>query len=264
MNSLAKFLAADDTVRGYIYRNNDRTEQWFKGTPENIASFLIRNQCADQIILTDTIDRLVLNSFGCFIDACPDPQLLNEVGKHLVPMQLGQAVPFVVETYSTAEINQEIIHLEPATCVFRHGEDDFSLWNVDLPVSVIRQVKEGSRAEAPTVGDLLKGLPSLNELAEDKLNLLVWNRNELALYSTNVSAAFIETHIFEGYSVRADLDTIACEFEAPETEINIMWDDLKPETQPRLTRVLGDNGNYDTYPLTTIYAAEMEQGMEMK
>jgi len=47
------------------------------------------------------------------------------------------------------------------------------------------------------------------------------------------------------------------------TELNIMWDDLKPETQKRIMRMLGDNGNYDVVPITTIYALEQEQGVQM-
>ena len=42
-----------------------------------------------------------------------------------------------------------------------------------------------------------------------------------------------------------------------------LWNDLKPETQRRLMRMLGDNGNYDTLPIATIYAPGMEQGMKM-
>lgn len=47
-----------------------------------------------------------------------------------------------------------------------------------------------------------------------------------------------------------------------ETEIDIMWDDLKPSTQRRIQAMLGDNGNYDVFPIATIQAdQEMQQTM---
>jgi len=49
----------------------------------------------------------------------------------------------------------------------------------------------------------------------------------------------------------------------PEEQVDIMWDDLKPKTQERLQRMLGDNGNFDVVPIATICAPEMVQGMTM-
>jgi len=106
-------------------------------------------------------------------------------------------------------------------------------------------------------------MPNTDEHSADTISLLVWDRNELSLYTAAVSADFIEQYNYEGCSVRADLDAVVDEMEGPETEIDIMWDDLKPETQRRLMRMLGDNGNYDTLPIATIYAPGMEQGMKM-
>ena len=48
-----------------------------------------------------------------------------------------------------------------------------------------------------------------------------------------------------------------------ETEIDIMWDDLKPATQKRILNMLGENGNYDIYPIATIQSEQaMGQTME--
>ena len=33
---------------------------------------------------------------------------------------------------------------------------------------------------------------------------------------------------------------------------DIFWDDLSPEAQAELLSVIGDNGNYDVYPITSI------------
>ncbi len=55
------------------------------------------------------------------------------------------------------------------------------------------------------------------------------------------------------------LDTI----DPKNTQIDIMWDDLRPETQARILRMLGDNGNFDVFPMHTIYAPEEIQSMEL-
>lgn len=50
--------------------------------------------------------------------------------------------------------------------------------------------------------------------------------------------------------------------QSDETEIDIMWKDLKPATQKRILNMLGENGNYDVFPIATIHAEPtMEQTM---
>ena len=46
-------------------------------------------------------------------------------------------------------------------------------------------------------------------------------------------------------------------------KIEIYWDDLIPDKQKEILEQLGDNGNYDVVPITTIYALEQEQGVQM-
>ena len=41
-----------------------------------------------------------------------------------------------------------------------------------------------------------------------------------------------------------------------EQEMDIYWDDLTEEARSRLSRMLGDNGNYDCYPLATVRRPE--------
>ena len=94
-------------------------------------------------------------------------------------------------------------------------------------------------------------------------SLFVREDGEFALYTASVSYDLIVDYSHEGCSVRSDLASTADELEETVTELNIMWDDLKPETQKRIMRMLGDNGNYDVVPITTIYALEQEQGLQM-
>lgn len=69
-----EILGKDHAGYAYIYPyNGDRQEYVFDMTPENIANFLGTHQFdAGKIILTDMIDRPILNTIGGFIDQCPD------------------------------------------------------------------------------------------------------------------------------------------------------------------------------------------------
>ena len=53
------------------------------------------------------------------------------------------------------------------------------------------------------------------------------------------------------------------QMESEETEIDIMWADLRPETQERILKMLGDNGNYDVLPIATI-ASDGQQDMRLQ
>ena len=43
--------------------------------------------------------------------------------------------------------------------------------------------------------------------------------------------------------------------------IEIYWDDLKPEKQKELLRVIGDNGNYDIFPIFILELEDDENGI---
>ena len=55
------------------------------------------------MILTDTLDRLVMDTFGEFINRCPDQKLLKDITKELVPMQLGEKEPVSIPIVSVEE-----------------------------------------------------------------------------------------------------------------------------------------------------------------
>ena len=55
------------------------------------------------MILTDTLDRLVLDTYGEFINRCPDKKFLQEITKELVPMQMGEKEPVNIPIVSVNE-----------------------------------------------------------------------------------------------------------------------------------------------------------------
>lgn len=86
----------DEGNVGYAYfypRDGSEVEQFvFSMKPKNIANFLGSHYLdAEKMILTDIADRLILDTFGGFINCCPDQRLCAEVVNRLAPIQMGDA-----------------------------------------------------------------------------------------------------------------------------------------------------------------------------
>jgi len=59
-------LLKKELIIGYVYGyDGERQEFYFENSPSSIASFImLKKENADKLILTDTLDRLVLDTFG--------------------------------------------------------------------------------------------------------------------------------------------------------------------------------------------------------
>lgn len=83
---------------GYAYlypiERIDRQEYVFNMTPENIANFIGSHPYdAQKIVLTDMLDRLILDTAGGFINNCPNQELCKQILPILAPIQMGEAEP---------------------------------------------------------------------------------------------------------------------------------------------------------------------------
>ena len=105
-------LLKKDLIIGYVYGlDGECQEFYFEKSPSGIASFIIlKKEHADKMILTDMLDRLVLDTFGEFINRCPDQKLLQEITKELVPMQLGDKEPLSIPIVSIDEALEFLSH----------------------------------------------------------------------------------------------------------------------------------------------------------
>lgn len=77
----------------YLYPNDggNKEEYVFDMTPENIANFLGSHQFdAEKIVLTDMLDRLILDTVGGFINNCPNQELCKNIIPLLVSIQMGE------------------------------------------------------------------------------------------------------------------------------------------------------------------------------
>lgn len=86
-----KDLSKDwNIIYAYVYQGGERKEHVFKNTAQNIAAFIGGRPNVSKMILTDIMDILVIDTIGNFIDHCPDKDLLEDVKKVLIPIQMGQ------------------------------------------------------------------------------------------------------------------------------------------------------------------------------
>ncbi len=76
----------------YLYPNDggERQESVLATTPENLANYVGSHFFdAEKMVVTDMCDRLLLDTYGGFINQCPDQNLCREINQHLVPIQMG-------------------------------------------------------------------------------------------------------------------------------------------------------------------------------
>ena len=83
---------------GYAYlypvEGIERQEYVFDMIPENIANFIVSHLYdAQKIVLTDMMDRLILDTAGGFIENCPNQKLCRQVVASLAPLQMGDNEP---------------------------------------------------------------------------------------------------------------------------------------------------------------------------
>ncbi len=80
---------------GYAYLypadGGQRKEFLISTTPENIANFVGSHFVdAQQMIITDMMDRLILDTIGGFLNQCPNQELCRKILQSLAPIQMGE------------------------------------------------------------------------------------------------------------------------------------------------------------------------------
>lgn len=96
IRQVEELIYASEGILGYAYLypcgGVEKKEYVFEMTPGNIAAFIGAHQLdAQKIILTDQLDRLILDTAGGFIDRCPNQELCRQILPILAPIQMGEA-----------------------------------------------------------------------------------------------------------------------------------------------------------------------------
>lgn len=92
MEQVEKVMNGFHVGYAYLYPNDggQRQEYVFDMTPENIANFIGSHQFdATKMILTDMLDRLILDTAGGFINNCPNQELCRQILPNLMVIQTG-------------------------------------------------------------------------------------------------------------------------------------------------------------------------------
>ena len=80
----------------YLYPRGEemRKEYLISTTPENLANFIGSHFTdAGKMVITDVMDRLIVDTVGGFLDTCPDQKLCRELIGRLAPIQMGEQEP---------------------------------------------------------------------------------------------------------------------------------------------------------------------------
>lgn len=99
MNQTEKHMVErimDTEAIGYAYlypKDGGQCKEYLiSTTPENLANFVGSHfMDAQQMIVTDMLDRLILNTTGGFLNQCPNQNLCREILQSLAPIQMGEA-----------------------------------------------------------------------------------------------------------------------------------------------------------------------------
>lgn len=93
IDMMEKIMDTERMGYAYVYPSDGgaREEYLIATTPENMANFIgSRFPDVQKMVITDFLDRLILDTCGGFIDTCPDQKLCMEINSHLVPIQVGE------------------------------------------------------------------------------------------------------------------------------------------------------------------------------
>ena len=107
----------------YIYPlSGGRQEYVFDMTPEHIANFLGAHQYdAEKIVLTDMLDRLILNTIGGFIDQCPDQDLCRRIVPLLASIQMGETEAKEIPMVTMGSFNEYCNYEDETAAMAEYG-----------------------------------------------------------------------------------------------------------------------------------------------
>ena len=88
-----KILDTEYVGYAYVYPEPDQRgkEYMLSTTPENLANFIgAQGTAVKQIMITDMLDRPIVDARMGMVNDCPDQKLCRELVSHLAPIQMGE------------------------------------------------------------------------------------------------------------------------------------------------------------------------------
>ena len=93
IDMVEKILDTEYVGYAYIYLepHQPRKEHMLTVTPENLANFIgSQGAAAKQIMVTDMLNRPIVDTILGMVNDCPDQKLCRELVGHLAPIQMGE------------------------------------------------------------------------------------------------------------------------------------------------------------------------------
>lgn len=132
----------------YPYGGGARKEYMLALPPENLANFIgMRGYDAEKKVITDVMDRLIVNTCIGMLDVCPNQKLCGRIIEYLAPIQLGEK-----EAGKVLAVERKV------------ADEYFAMKNEVVTIAEYQMLKE-----------LLDGR-TMKEIGRD----LVWNRRKKA------------------------------------------------------------------------------------
>ena len=129
MEQVGKVLDTERVGYAFLYPcdGGARKEYMISTTPENLANFLGSHfMDAEKMIVTDMCDRLILDTFGGFINNCPNQKLCGEIVAKLAPIQMGEteAGEVIMVDRDVADVDRSSTPICPGADAFFAAEDE--------------------------------------------------------------------------------------------------------------------------------------------
>lgn len=114
---------------------------------------------------------------------------------------------------------------ETATILFRHGRDDFAVWEVDLPEQMLWQAKRSLNTATGDLDFILDQLPIQKDGGiNPRCHFLFEDGSTLALFSMKMTAGFYDEYRDVGCSVRGGKADVMAEVEEQLREHAHCWE----------------------------------------
>lgn len=112
---------------------------------------------------------------------------------------------------------------ESATILFRHGPDDFAVWEVDLPAPLLRQALRAPNTATGDLDFILDQLPIEEVGVDSPCQFLFKDGSAYALFTMEMGPGFFDEYRNEGCSVRGGKAGMIAEVEELLQEQTQCW-----------------------------------------
>lgn len=114
---------------------------------------------------------------------------------------------------------------ESATILFRHGKDDFAVWEVELPKPLLQKARHAQNTATGDLDFILDQLPIQENSADDpRCQFLFADGSAFALFSVDLGAEFYARYQNDGCSVRGSKQDVLAEVEEQLQALAHRWE----------------------------------------